>query len=670
MELIEKSFSEMLEEKAKKDGEKTAIVFGKTTYTYRDFFEAVELCAKDWEARIKPGDHVALWSVNSANWLICFFGIIRAGGVAVPINYGLAAEQVVGMCQFSDVKHIACGINKETMQNPKVAYEVANQLGIGIDHIYPIADNMVDYHERINQQRTLGEKIDSPSFKEQDMRRTAMIVFTSGSTATPKAVQLSQYSMLNNVRDVSLLFHNARGESLLVGIPLFHAYGLELAILYLFEEATIYLSAQLKPDVFLSLIKQHEITDFFSVNVLYYGMLAQPNLEQIAPVLKICGVGGSFTPPAKMMAFAMAFPNAAVLCGYGQSETGTMISLTTPDLDLDRRSSSVGKTIPGCEVKIWDEKDGFLSQGKVGEVVVKGYTVMNGYYKGTKEQEVIDENGWLHTGDLGYYDEDGILFLVGRVKDIIIKNGENISPVEIESKVTQCKGVLDAKVLGAPHSLFGENIEACVVMKPGQTFDEKTVRAQLKGELSSFKTPEHFFVYPGFPLNSNGKLDVKELQRDMLEQLNGIRIKESLEGGICALETTMKNISYNIVPVASMAEQFAESFGFGKKQAVHIRLAVEEMLLERIENAYEDVGNITIKIVLREEYFSILFQDQGKLFQYEQKEDDSYSIAIILKVADDFHTEYTKQKTPVYCMDFKYENDFDVATFLGKYSQL
>ena len=213
---------------------------------------------------------------------------------------------------------------------------------------------------------------------------------------------------------------------------------------------------------------------------------------------------------------------------YGQSEAAPLTMVRPSDM-VEQRAQSVGQAIDGLEIRISDGKGGFLPRGEIGEVVARGSNLMNGYDRLPKDKQPIDEDGWLHTGDLGLLDENGYLYLAGRIKDVIIRGGENISPSEIENALNQMDNIREAKVMGAPHPIYGESVEACITMTDGgKSFDQEAIKNALRKVIARFKVPSHIFLYDSFPLNVNGKLDQRALHADMLTRLLRLSVDEEL----------------------------------------------------------------------------------------------------------------------------------------------
>ena len=220
--------------------------------------------------------------------------------------------------------------------------------------------------------------------------------------------------------------------------------------------------------------------------------------------------------------------------------------------------------------------------------------------------------------------------------------------------------------MGAPHPIYGESVEACITMiDGGKSFDQEKIKNALRATIARFKVPSHIFLYDSFPLNVNGKLDQRALHADMLTRLLRLSVDEELAGGVTVFDLVVKNSGYAIVPVTSLVSDLAASIGFSKRRTASVRLAVEEMLTERITDAYSAAGNIRVRITLMPEWLRISFSDNGAEYFIDKRRDTSMSAVIILKAVDNFYTDYPEGK-PVYCMDFLYEQDINIQEFLMK----
>jgi len=639
-----------------------AIVGNGSGCTYEDMRKGIlGLAGKLREMGVGKGSRVALWGYNSANWLIAFFAVVRAGGTAVLVNYSMNTADAAELLTMTETGFLLCGDNGETKKNPDAMRKLASLAGIPEGHCMDIRPDAVDLGHSF---RDTAETPDERDESEAD--GTAIIIFTSGTTSRPKAVQISQRAMTFDADAFNRNVSEYAGRSVCVAVPLFHILGLLMSYAYLCRGATVCLPLSYKPDTLLREIDAYRISDMAAVGAVYLGLADAKGFEENAvPNLHLCMIAGGMSTPVQMMRLELQYANATFINMYGQSEAAPLTMVRPSDL-VEQRAQTVGQAIEGIEIRISDGKGGFLPPGEIGEVVARGDNLMNGYDKLPKEKQPIDENGWLHTGDLGYLDENGYLHLSGRIKDVIIRGGENISPSEIENALNQMDHIREAKVMGAPHPIYGESVEACITMTDGgEGFDPEAIKNALRTMIARFKVPSHIFLYDSFPLNVNGKLDQRALHADMLTRLKRLAVDEELAGGVTVFDLVVKNRGYAIVPVTSMVSELAVSIGFSRRRVASVRLAVEEMLTERIMDAYSAVGNIRIRITLMPEWLRVSFSDNGTEYFIDKRRDTSMSAKIILKAVSDFHTDYPDGK-PVYCMDFLYEQNVNIQEFLMK----
>ena len=638
-----------------------AIVGNGGSCTYEDMLKGIRGLEKRLrEMGVEKGSRVALWSYNSANWLIAFFAIVRAGGTAVLVNYSMGSADAAELLAMTETGFLLCGDNGETKKDPDAMRTLASLAGIPEDHCLDIRPASVDLGYVYRDE----PEDDAPDASDEDA--TAFIIFTSGTTSQPKAVQISQKALSFDADAFNANIGEYAGRSVCVAVPLFHILGLLMSYAYLCRGATVCLPANYKPETLMREIDAYRISDMAAVGAIYLSLADAEGFEKnVVPNLHLCMIAGGMSTPVQMMRLELQYANATFINMYGQSEAAPLTMVRPSDM-VEKRAQTVGQAIEGMDIRISDGKGGFLPRGEIGEVVAKGDNLMNGYDKLPTEKQPIDENGWLHTGDLGYFDEDGYLYLAGRIKDVIIRGGENISPSEIESALNQMENIREAKVMGAPHPIYGESVEACVTMTDGgKSFDQEALKTALRKVIARFKVPSHIFLYDSFPLNVNGKLDQRTLHADMLNRLLRLSVDEELAGGVTVFDVVVRNNSYAIVPVTSMASELAQAVGFSRRRMMSIRLAVEEMLTERIMDAYSAAGSIRVRITLMPEWLRISFSDSGAEYFIDKRRDTSMSAKIILKAVSDFHTDYPGGK-PVYCMDFLYENEFSIQEFLMK----
>ena len=667
MKLETKLFSEVLRYGAKEYPDRPAVTCRDKTITYGQLKTAADRCAlKLAGLGFQKGDKAVLWGFNGIEWVVAFFGVVQAGGTASLMNYGLKAGDVSALSKMVDASWGIIGGNTISIADPNMAAKALIEGGIPAQNIFPatVFVQADAFRPLSNEEQAALDEI----LTRAEPKDTQVIIYTTGTTSVPKAVMQSSYSILSNAEGAMDMLSEDIGDSLCLALPMFHSYGLMVAHSYLSLGRHLYLSPLLKPDTLLNIIYENHITDMCSVGAIYGMLTSMPEFEEkLSGQLHLCIVGGGFTTPVEMMRFEKLLGGGKLLCGYGQTECSPVITVETYNDPLEKRAASVGRSLPNHEVRIWNEGTGFAAQGEIGEIIVKGPSLMNGYYGLPEDMQAIDKDGWLHTGDLGRFDSDGMLQFAGRIKDIIIRSGENISPVEIERVLLEQPEILAAKVMGAAHPIWGESVEACVVLRQ-ELPDIEEFRNRLKQKLASFKVPSHFFVYDAFPLNENGKLNQRALHTDMLSRLYDLMLTAMVNEGLKIFDLKLKNRGYTVVPTCSMVQQLADQLGFTEDKAMQIRLSVEEMLTDRIDNAFEENGTIRMEALLMPQWLRLRFTDTGRKYSLES-EDASISARIILANVDSYLSRENEAHETEYCLDYQYSDDFDVKKYLKRFKR-
>ena len=644
-----------------KDDERLAIVTQHEAVTYWEFDAAVAgFAAYLHEMGVAKGDRVALWGYNSVNWLVAFFAIVRAGGVAALVNYSLSVDEAATLLRDVQARFVVFGDNGQTKSRDDLVDALSYAAGIDREHFVDVRASVCDLVE---------SRADVEGLPEQRMPNedadTAFIIFTSGTTSRPKGVCISQRALTMDAHALMAGLEGAMGAAVCVGVPTFHILGLLVSFAYLSYGSTVCLPANYHPETLVEMISEYEVSDMVAVGAVYQRLSeAEDFATQVVPYVQLSLIAGGMSTPVQMMRLELAFANATFINMYGLSE-GAPLAMVRPSDLVERRAQTVGRAVEGVALRIMNEGGSACLPGEVGEVLARGVCLMNGYEDLPPEQQPIDADGWLHTGDLGYLDEDGYLHLAGRLKDVIIRGGENISPAEIEAEIARISGVRDVKVMGAPHPIFGESVEACVSMEEGATFNPKRILETLRSRIPRFKMPTHVFSFSSFPLNVNGKIDQRSLFASMIGRLRALEVDEELESGITVFDLKVKNTAYAIEPVTAMVDHLASAVGFKQARTTKIRLAVEEMLTERIMDAYSAAGDIRVRVALMPEWLRVAFSDSGAEYVIDKRRDTSMSANIILRAVDNIHTEYRRGK-PTYCMDFLYEGYVDIKAFLLK----
>ena len=503
-------------------------------YTYDEIEKSVDYYARFLSQHgVKTGDHVGLLGVNSYNWLIAFYAIIRVGAVAVLLNYMARHNTLADLIRDTDCKFLCYGKYTALI---KQDYEFENLLAAtGI----PMEMTFCIQHEKLDFKEILGygpiEPFVSPLSREEDSKRTAYIVFTTGTTSTPKPAMLSQYGMMNIIKLDLQRLDAFMPQKFMCLLPLFHCFRLLVVNSYLAYSRTVYLNTLMdKVKIYKEFLK-YRCGDYASVSIVFDNLCKAPFwwLHR-GRFVKHCIVGGGFTSRQEFKFLERKYGKGKFLNGYGQTECSPLISLVYPDSPRSKQMATVGIPMKGIELAFMDPATKeLLPKGQKGEILVRGYNVFNGYYKTAPQDQPIDKDGYLHTGDLGYLDEDGYLVLSGRIKDVIIRKGENISPKEIEEELRKFPEFGATRVLGFPSVDEGEYIIACVELKKKPPhFSEKKYLNEMRKTLPSIKVPSHIVYMKRFPRAANGKLD-----EAVLREVCMMKIAKFLDDEVLAKKT-------------------------------------------------------------------------------------------------------------------------------------
>lgn len=652
MEAKEVFFGDILNLNAKRNPDSIAIAESGLQITYKELKEKTEAFAASMlQMGVRKGTHVVLWSVNSISWVITFLAAHRIGAVVCLLNYGLKLPDAAALTDLVDGEFMFFGKVAAQAKDPLIAYEVAEKNGIRKERVINIESSLTACSDSI-----------PPEEREAGLNPhdTTVIIYTSGTSGTPKAAMLSAYSLINTAAALSDVLKPSSFSKLCLALPLFHSYGLMMNTQFLIDGKCICIPDTFKPDAVVSCVAQMDCDELATVGAVYVGLLKHLDFRtKIAGRLHLCTIGGGASAPSQLVQFEKAFENTVFLNGYGQTEASPLITLPRLGDTIRVRSETVGKAIPGIEVAIMDADGSLMNPGGIGEIVVKGYNLMNGYYKLPKEKQAIDENGWLHTGDLGKMDIYGNLTLQGRIKDIIIRGGENISPVEIEEALMEL-GWFDAvKVLSAPHYSLGESVMACVVPKPGSSVTEASIRESLAGRLSTFKIPEFVFFYQRFPLNENGKLDQRRLKVDELELAYNRRLIEQVKKGAPALTISVANADLYIDPTKEYVRKVVEKIGGNDVLISRVTDSTEKIMRLRMALSPDEEDIIMLRLSFAGWSLVLEYIEDGKSNVLVRKKAESECLKEFTGLTDRASVLETEDGGYIFRLEFDLDENFN-----------
>jgi len=451
------------------------------------------------EAGVAKGDKVALSCLNTPEFIYSYFSIIKCGATVVPINLTLTVEEITYILKDSNAKYL--------MIHEKIINKLGVQPGqlkalLGLKEVIVLNEETKEKVSRL----TPGNDA------EIDIHSEASILYTSGTTGKPKGAVLSHYNLVENTISCQDALKPVGKDIFICVLPMFHTFGFTTSVLLpLYEGCTIVIHEMFYPKEIIRSIVEHNISIFCGVPSMFI-VLAQALKEGKAsfPSLRLAVAGGSPLPVEILNLFNYHY-KIPLLEGYGLTEASPVVSFT-PVLG-EKKPGSVGLPLLNVEIKIQGEDGSTLPTGEVGEILVKGPNVMLRYLNLEEETKKTIVDGWLHTGDLGYIDHDGYLFIVDRKKDMIITRGLNVYPREIEEVLYQHPAVLEAAVIGIPDEKRGEIPKAFIVLKEGETITAKEILSFLKTKLASYKLPRSIEFLSEMPKNGMGKIMKKNLKK-------------------------------------------------------------------------------------------------------------------------------------------------------------
>jgi long-chain acyl-CoA synthetase len=497
----------MLSETAATWPDKAVARYGGDELTYAELdVLSGRLAAALEGAGIRPGDPVALQLPNIPQFLIAYFGILKAGGVVVPLNVLLKQQEVAYQLADSGARMLITwqGVLGEAAKGAAAA---------GVGPVYAVGHPGND-PAATPFEELLAETGNGYQLARREPADTAVIVYTSGTTGRPKGAELTHLQLYMNADIPGRLFDVQPDDVVITALPLFHVFGLSsiLNVCVRFG-CTMSLIPRFDADAALTAIQRDHATIFEGVPTMFVSLLSCPDLDKYdVSSLRVAISGGASIPAPVLDAFEERF-GVVILEGYGLTETA---STTTFNRSVtDRRIYSVGKPIWGTQTQVWDEAGNSLPRGKdfVGEVVTRGMHVMKGYLNNPDATAAVFTDDWFHTGDLGYIDEDGYLFIVSRKKELIIRGGYNVYPSEIEDVLHSHPAVAEAAVIGIPDDRLGEEVMAVVTLRADWSVIEAELISYCRERLAAYKYPRVIEFRGELPKNTLGKVLKSELAR-------------------------------------------------------------------------------------------------------------------------------------------------------------
>ena len=535
MKLIDKTIGRVFEEQVALHSDEDFLIYADRglRFTFRAFNDRVNRLAKGFLAiGIRKGDHVGLWATNVPDWLTVFFATAKIGAVLVTVNTAYRLHELEYLIEQSDITTL-CLIdgyrdsNYVSMVNELIPELKTAQRGKLSSARYPCLKNLVfigpeKHRGMFNTQELLllGSQVEDAELdrikNSLNCQEVVNMQYTSGTTGFPKGVMLTHHNILNNGFTIGENLKLTHADRLCLCVPLFHCFGLVLCMMSVITHgASVVAVEQFDPLLVLASVQQEKCTVLCGVPTMFIAELNHPMFKIFDMSSLRTGIMAGSPCPTEVMRRVIEEMNMReITIVYGLTETSPGMTQSRTDDPLEDRVNTVGRAFPGVEVKVIDPETGEeCPVGVNGEMCCRGYNIMKGYYKMPEATfQVIDKNGYLHSGDLGFKDEKGNFHITGRIKDMIIRGGENIYPREVEEYLRGIEAIKDVQVVGIPSAKYGEEVAAFIILKDGALLTEEEVLDFCRGRISRYKIPTHVFFVDDFPMTASGKVQKYKLK--------------------------------------------------------------------------------------------------------------------------------------------------------------
>lgn len=508
--------------------------------SWKEFGIEVDRVAKGLMAMgVSKGEKIGMWATNVPDWITLMFASARIGAILLTINTNYQSAEIDYVLKQSDMENLFLINGVRDTDYVETIYELIPELKVQPRDAfrsdkYPHLKRVVFMGPEklrgmysINEIKSLACQIGDAEYKERkdsvDVHDVVMMQYTSGTTGFPKGVMLTHSNIANNGYWIGVNMNYGPEDRLCLCVPLFHCFGCVLGVMACVNHCvTMVVCEAFDPIDVMSSVETEKCTSLYGVPTMFIVLMNHKLFKKFDFSSLRTGIMAGSPCPIKTMEEAVEKMNMdKVTIVYGLTEASPGMTQTTWDEpSLEKKCTTVGRRLQGVETEIIDPETGEICPpGKIGEFCCRGYNVMKGYYKMPEETaKAIDEKGWLHSGDLGYKDEDGYFVVTGRIKDMIIRGGENIYPKEVEDFLYKMDGIRDVQVVGVPSVKYGEQPGAFIIKQEGYDITEQDVLEYCKGRIAWYKTPKYIAFVDEFPLTASGKI-MKFRLREMAAEM-------------------------------------------------------------------------------------------------------------------------------------------------------
>ena len=532
--IIDKTLGQILEDTVAKYPDNPAVVYVDRDYrlTWREFRDTVNELAKGLLAiGVKPGEKVAVWASNVPYWVALQFATAKIGAILLTVNTHYQRAELDYLLKQSETENLVVADRFRDNDFLATIYELIPELRTqerahlrteNYPHLKRVMfldqekhRGMFSVPEILAMSRMTSDEELANIEAAQEPDMVVNMQYTSGTTGFPKGVMLTHKSIGTNgywIGKHQLLGPNDR---VCLPVPLFHCFGCVLGVMACVNHGScMVILEEFDPVQVMAAVESERCTGLYGVPTMFIAVLTHKLFNKFDFSSLRTGIMAGSPCPIKTMREVMDLMNMTeVTICYGLTENSPVMTQTLPDDNVQRRTETVGKAMPGIEVKIVDpETKKELPTGTIGEVCCRGYSLMKGYYNMPEATaEAISQDGWLYSGDLGVLDEHGYLAITGRHKDMIIRGGENIYPLEIEEFVRHMPGITDVQVVGVPSKKYGEQVGAFVMLEENADLNPEDVRDLCRGQISRYKIPKYIQIVDAYPMTASGKIQKYKL---------------------------------------------------------------------------------------------------------------------------------------------------------------
>ncbi|GMR02921.1 MAG: AMP-binding protein [Acidimicrobiia bacterium] len=522
--LLEETIGQNLEATAARypDRDALVVVHQSIRQTWAEFNATVDDVAKGLMAiGIEAGDRVGMWSPNFAEWIYIQYATAKIGAIQVNINPAYRTSELTYALQQSGCRLLVTRTEYLTSNYKDMVNEVAPNLS-GLENV--IYFDTDDWAELLAAGRSVSDEDLAARGESLDSTDPINIQYTSGTTGSPKGATLSHRSILNNALFVGQSCAYTEQDRVCIPVPFYHCFGMVMGNLAcsVFGATMVIPSPTFEPGAVLQALQDERCTSLYGVPTMFVAQLGHDDLAELDLSSMRTGImAGSPCPTDVMRRVIDDMGMDQVTIAYGMTETAPVSTQTSTSDSVHHRVTTVGKVMPHAESKIIDPATGeTVPRGERGEYLTRGYHVMLGYWNDSgKTHEAIDADGWMHSGDLATMDDDGYVNIVGRIKDMIIRGGENIYPREIEEFLMTHPALVDAQVIGVPDDHYGEELMAWVQLAPDESITEDELKEFCKGKIAHFKVPRYVRFVTEFPMTVTGKIRKVEMREKSIADL-------------------------------------------------------------------------------------------------------------------------------------------------------